>query len=75
MEEARIKYHMNLMDLYTDIPYPTRHADKDKAVRLLVEKYGANRQAKNIHGQVAFDLVSDANDPRWVGLLTGVVEV
>ncbi|RUS15916.1 hypothetical protein BC937DRAFT_91811 [Endogone sp. FLAS-F59071] len=49
-------------------------ADKDKAVRLLVEKYGANRQAKNIHGQVAFDLVSDANDPRWVGLLTGVVE-
>lgn len=43
--------------------------DNDRLVRLLLEKYGANREAKNIHGQVPFDLVSDKDDPRWEGIL------
>ncbi|KAI9313309.1 Bromodomain-containing protein [Dichotomocladium elegans] len=43
--------------------------DNDKMVRFLVEKYNANRNAKNIHGQVPYDLVADKDDPRWAGLL------
>lgn len=47
--------------------------DKDKVVRLLVQKYHANTKAKNIHGQVPFDVVSNQDDPRWIGLLKPVV--
>lgn len=43
--------------------------DRDKVVKLLVEKYKANKNAENIHGQVPFDVVSNQDDPRWVGLL------
>ncbi|KAI7874767.1 Bromodomain-containing protein [Lichtheimia hyalospora FSU 10163] len=43
--------------------------DNDKLVRLLLERYGANREAKNIHGQIPYDLVSDKEDPRWEGVL------
>lgn len=43
--------------------------DKDKVVRLLVQKYGANTKAENVHGQVPFDVVSDQDDARWVGTL------
>ncbi|KAI8088285.1 hypothetical protein BDF21DRAFT_491340 [Thamnidium elegans] len=43
--------------------------DKDKVVKLLVQKYNANVKAKNIHGQVPFDVVSNQADPRWIGLL------
>jgi ankyrin repeat protein len=43
--------------------------DKDKVVRLLVQKYHANTKSENVHGQVPFDVVSDQDDPRWVGLL------
>ncbi|KAL9560599.1 hypothetical protein PS6_000054 [Mucor atramentarius] len=42
--------------------------DRDKVVKLLVEKYNANTKAENVHGQVPFDVVSDQEDPRWVGL-------
>lgn len=38
-------------------------------MRILLEKYGANREAKNIHGQIPYDLVSDKDDPRWEGIL------
>ncbi|GAB5593723.1 hypothetical protein Unana1_08623 [Umbelopsis nana] len=44
--------------------------DRDKAATLLVEKYNANKKAKNIHGQIPLDLVSDRDDPRWAGVLT-----
>jgi hypothetical protein len=44
--------------------------DRDKAARLMVEKYNANKKAKNIHGQIPLDLVSDRDDPRWAGVLT-----
>ncbi|KAG0185397.1 hypothetical protein DFQ28_009395, partial [Apophysomyces sp. BC1034] len=47
------------------------YGDKDKIVKLLVETGNANKAAKNIHGQVPFDVVSDKEDPRWVGLLKG----
>lgn len=43
--------------------------DKDKVVKLLAQKYNANVNAKNIHGQVPFDVVSNQDDPRWIGLL------
>lgn len=42
--------------------------DRDKVVKLLVEKYNANTRAENVHGQVPFDVVSDQKDPRWIGL-------
>jgi ankyrin repeat protein len=42
--------------------------DKDKVARLLIQKYNANTKAKNVHGQVPFDVVSDQDDPRWIGL-------
>lgn len=45
-------------------------ADRDKAATLLVEKYNANKKAKNIHGQIPLDLVSDRDDSRWAGVLT-----
>lgn len=38
--------------------------------RLLVEKYNANKKAKNDHAQIPLDLVSDRDDPRWAGVLT-----
>lgn len=44
--------------------------DRDKVVKLLVSKYNANTKAENVHGQVPFDVVSDQEDPRWVGLFT-----
>lgn len=44
--------------------------DRDKMVKLLVSKYNANTKAENVHGQVPFDVVSDPEDPRWVGLFT-----
>ncbi|KAF1799619.1 hypothetical protein FB192DRAFT_1387647 [Mucor lusitanicus] len=44
--------------------------DRDKMVKLLVSKYNANTKAENVHGQVPFDVVSDQEDPRWVGLFT-----
>ncbi|KAF7722312.1 hypothetical protein EC973_003463 [Apophysomyces ossiformis] len=47
------------------------YGDRDKVVKLLVETYNANKNAKNIHGQIPFDVVSDKDDPRWVGLLKG----
>ncbi|KAI7905845.1 uncharacterized protein BX663DRAFT_497836 [Cokeromyces recurvatus] len=46
--------------------------DKDKVVKLLIEKYNANIKAENIHGQVPFDVVSDQDDPRWIGLFKEV---
>lgn len=46
--------------------------DKEKIVRVLVQKYHANTKAENIHGQVPFDVVSDQDDPRWIGLLKDV---
>lgn len=42
--------------------------DRDKVVKILVEKYHANTKAENVHGQVPFDVVSDQEDPRWIGL-------
>ncbi|KAI8147926.1 hypothetical protein BJV82DRAFT_664265 [Fennellomyces sp. T-0311] len=45
--------------------------DKDKVARLLVEKYNANRKAKNVHKQVPFDVVTDKDDPRWIGIFKG----
>ncbi|KAI8327234.1 hypothetical protein BD560DRAFT_418381 [Blakeslea trispora] len=44
------------------------YGDHDQLARLLIEKYHANTKAKNIHGQVPFDLVSDADDPCWIGV-------
>lgn len=35
--------------------------------RLLIEKYGADTKAKNEHGQVALDLVSELT-PEWSAL-------
>jgi ankyrin repeat protein len=43
--------------------------DKDKIVRLLVQKHHANTKAENIHGQTPIDVVSNQDDPRWIGLL------
>jgi ankyrin repeat protein len=45
-------------------------ADRDKAARLMVERYNASKKAKNVHGQIPLDLVSDRDDPRWAGVLT-----
>ncbi|KAG2219089.1 hypothetical protein INT45_005820, partial [Circinella minor] len=45
--------------------------DRDEVARFLVEKYNANRKAKNIHDQVPFDVVNDKNDPRWIGIFKG----
>ncbi|CAO3673709.1 unnamed protein product [Rhizopus stolonifer] len=42
--------------------------EKDKVVKVLIQKYNANKKAKNVHGQVPFDLVSDQSDPKWAGL-------
>ncbi|PHZ14019.1 Bromodomain-containing protein [Rhizopus microsporus ATCC 52813] len=42
--------------------------DKHNVVRLLLQKYNANKNAKNVHGQVPFELVSNQDDPRWIGL-------
>lgn len=42
--------------------------DRDKVVKILVGKYHANTKAENVHGQVPFDVVSDQEDPRWIGL-------
>lgn len=42
--------------------------DHDHLARLLLAKYNANRDAKNIHDQVPFDLVSDQDDPKWNGI-------
>lgn len=39
-----------------------------KACRILLEKYNAEKGAKNVHGQVAWDLVSDQHLPHWRGL-------
>ncbi|KAI9277980.1 Bromodomain-containing protein [Umbelopsis sp. AD052] len=44
--------------------------DRDKAARLMVERYNASKKAKNVHGQIPLDLVSDRDDPRWAGVLT-----
>jgi hypothetical protein len=44
--------------------------DRDRVARLLVEKYNANKKARNDHGQIPLDLVSDRDDPRWAGVLT-----
>ncbi|KAI7862347.1 hypothetical protein BDF14DRAFT_1886160 [Spinellus fusiger] len=45
--------------------------DREKVVRMLVENYSANIKARNIHGQIPLDVVSDAQDPKWIGLLKG----
>lgn len=42
--------------------------DRDKIVKLLIQKYHADAKAKNKHGQVPYDVVSDPKDPRWTGL-------
>ncbi|KAG1152549.1 hypothetical protein G6F37_004143 [Rhizopus arrhizus] len=42
--------------------------DKEKVVKVLIQKYNADKKAKNVHGQVPFDLVSDQSDSRWIGL-------
>jgi hypothetical protein len=42
--------------------------DRDRMVRLLVQKYRANVDAENKHGQTPYDVVSDQDDPRWIGL-------
>lgn len=42
--------------------------DRDKVCRLLIEKYNANTKAENIHGQVPFDVVSEQDDDRWIGI-------
>ena len=47
------------------------YVDRDQVARFLVEKYNANRKAKNIHDQVPFDVVNDKNDPRWIGIFKG----
>ncbi|KAI8051969.1 hypothetical protein BDF22DRAFT_52151 [Syncephalis plumigaleata] len=39
-------------------------------VRRLVAKYNANIYSKNMHGQVAYDLVSEPEDEAWFNLLT-----
>ncbi|KAI8074856.1 hypothetical protein BC940DRAFT_286793 [Gongronella butleri] len=36
--------------------------------RMLIKEYHANVDAKNIHGQVPFDLVSEPDDPQWRGI-------
>jgi hypothetical protein len=36
-----------------------------KICRLLIDKYGANKYAKNKHGQTAFDLIQEKNAPQW----------
>ncbi|KAI8975321.1 hypothetical protein BDF20DRAFT_914267 [Mycotypha africana] len=46
--------------------------DKDKVCRLLIEKYNADRNAENSHGQVPFDVVSDQDDSRWDGIFKNV---
>ncbi|RKO92402.1 hypothetical protein BDK51DRAFT_51143 [Blyttiomyces helicus] len=38
--------------------------------RLLITKYHADRNAKNVHGQIAWDVVSDREDPQWGDLFT-----
>ncbi|KAI8997125.1 hypothetical protein BDB01DRAFT_769915 [Pilobolus umbonatus] len=42
--------------------------DKEKVAKLLIEKYNADKDAMNVHGQTAFDVVSDQEDPRWEGI-------
>jgi hypothetical protein len=39
-----------------------------KVCKMLLEKYNAEKNAKNIHGQVSWDLVSDQHLPHWRGL-------
>jgi hypothetical protein len=41
-----------------------------KVCKILLEKYNAEKNAKNIHGQVAWDLVSDQHLPHWRVLFT-----
>jgi hypothetical protein len=36
-----------------------------KICKALIEKYGADRNARNNHGQTAFDLVEDKNSIHW----------
>ncbi|RKP10190.1 hypothetical protein THASP1DRAFT_28030 [Thamnocephalis sphaerospora] len=39
-------------------------------VRQLIDEYNADPDAKNMHGQVPYDLVSEPEDESWVGLLS-----
>ncbi|KAJ3257351.1 hypothetical protein HK103_004571 [Boothiomyces macroporosus] len=39
-----------------------------KLCKILIEKYNADKDAKNEHGQVAFDLVADPGAKQWRGI-------
>ncbi|KAJ3271784.1 hypothetical protein HDV01_006392 [Terramyces sp. JEL0728] len=39
-----------------------------KLCKILIEKYNADKEAKNEHGQVAFDLVADPHAKQWKGI-------
>ncbi|KAJ3281570.1 hypothetical protein HK104_011392 [Borealophlyctis nickersoniae] len=43
--------------------------DQVSTCRLLVNQYGANRDAKNSTGQTAFEVVSDRDNDAWKGIL------
>ncbi|KAI8370678.1 uncharacterized protein BYT42DRAFT_98580 [Radiomyces spectabilis] len=47
------------------------YGDRDKVARLLIDQYKANKKAKNKVDQVPFDVVSDQDDPRWIGIFKG----
>ena len=37
-----------------------------------MDKYKVEKEAKNIHGQTAYDLISDKNLPHWKALFAPV---
>ncbi|KAI8890209.1 Bromodomain-containing protein [Backusella circina FSU 941] len=49
--------------------------DRDKMVKLLVQRYHADVKAKNRHGQVPYDVVSDQKDQRWQGLFHSPTQI
>ncbi|ORX55046.1 Bromodomain-containing protein [Hesseltinella vesiculosa] len=46
----------------------------DQIARMLIQKYHADKNARNVHDQVPFDLVSEPDDPRWRGVFTAAVK-
>ncbi|CAO3590460.1 unnamed protein product [Absidia cylindrospora] len=44
------------------------YGDHDHLARLLLTKYNANKDARNIHDQVPYDLVPEQDDPKWNGV-------
>ncbi|KAI8088928.1 uncharacterized protein BX664DRAFT_314179 [Halteromyces radiatus] len=46
------------------------YGDHENIARLLIDKYNAKKDAKNVHDQAPFDLVPEQDDPKWNGIFS-----